>query len=123
MQSAKSVGPQLLGLLIEKSYCEAFPDEPKGAYPILSNIHRAKFRGVVIPGDRMELVGELGTLDRKLANGKVRALVDGEIRAEAGFSFFLIQVKNITNERLIHQRAEYADFLINGLDLESLKAR
>ena len=42
---------QLLGMLINKSYLKTFPDKGN-VYAILSIIHKAKFRSIVVPGYR-----------------------------------------------------------------------
>lgn len=111
---------QLLGFLIDKSFGQAFPEEGS-VYPILSMIHKAKFRSHVIPGDRMEIVGELKTLDRQLATGKASGFVDGIKKAEANFSFYLIPSRKIDNQRLAQERKEFYDFLTNGLEIDGLK--
>jgi len=112
---------QLLGLLIEKSF-QKTNDETQGkVYPILSMIHKAKFRNYVIPGDCMTMEGKLGTLDTKTANGEVSVFVDGEPKATASFSYFLIPEFKLNNKRLIEKRAEYYNFLTNGIEIPGLR--
>ena len=108
---------QLLGVLLERSYPEAFTDDEEGVYAILSIVHKAKFRRFTIPGDRMELFGKIGTLDRRIANGTVMAKVDGELRAKADLSFVLIAKSQSLNPLLRQQRENYYHFLHNGVTI------
>src|ERR1044072_2418920 len=66
---------QLLGVLIDASFKNVYPDK-KEVYVILSMIHKAKFREVVVPGDKCELKGKLSTIDYNRATGSGEIFVD-----------------------------------------------
>ena len=105
---------QLLGILIEKSHSQKFPNEHK-VYAVLSIVHKAKFKKFVIPGDKIEMVGTLKTLDRNHGNGDVKSFVDGKICAQAELSFVLTSKKNHPDSRLIKMQDEYFSILTSGM--------
>lgn len=97
---------QLMGILIEQSYKESFPNAGR-AYPILSIVQKAKFREPVIPGDQCFVTVKLTSLDTMRAAGTGQILVDGVLKAEADLSFTILDGNNIPHNPYIDQRDEY----------------
>jgi 3-hydroxymyristoyl/3-hydroxydecanoyl-(acyl carrier protein) dehydratase len=97
---------QLMGILIEQSYKESFPNAGR-AYPILSIVQKAKFREPVIPGDQCFVTVKLTSLDTMRAAGTGQILVDGVLKAEADLSFTIMDGNNIPHNPYIDQRDEY----------------
>ncbi len=111
---------QILGLLIEKSYEERYPDA-KGVYPILSIIRKAKFRKNVLAGSTMTLSAELTSLHKETANGVVQARVNGELMATSELSFFLVDKSAVTSKKLHEERESLVDYWMNGLPIDRSK--
>ena len=105
---------QLLGLLIETSYHDEFPDADK-IYPVLSIIQKAKFRELVKPGDQTILVGELTSLDLYRAVGKVKLYVEGQLMAESVLSFSIGSAKEVKVNKFMERREEYINIVLNDV--------
>lgn len=58
-----------------------------GAIGYLAGIDGARFRRKVVPGDVLELEGEILTFRRRLCKVAAQARVDGEVAADATLSF------------------------------------
>jgi 3-hydroxyacyl-[acyl-carrier-protein] dehydratase len=110
---------QMVGFLLHRSYVHEFGDD---AYvgAILSIIHKAKFRRLVEPGDRVDMDGELLAMDRTRASCRVRASVRGEERATADLSFVwhVRQPEELPPE-LLMQRRSYERFVFAGLESQA----
>lgn len=107
---------QLLGLLIEKSHTEQFPDSA-GVYPILSIINKAKFRKHILAGSTMTVTAELTRLHKEVASGTAQVSVDGELKATCELSFYLVDKSQITSSKLHSEREELVEYWLNGLPL------
>ncbi|OFY67278.1 MAG: hypothetical protein A3H98_02150 [Bacteroidetes bacterium RIFCSPLOWO2_02_FULL_36_8] len=83
---------QLLGILIAKSFQNEYPDKEE-IYPILSMIHKAKFRDIVVPGDCCEITGTLKTIDYTRASGSAEVFVEKKLMAQIELSFGLVSKK------------------------------
>lgn len=59
----------------------------KGKIAFLVGIEKAKFRRMVVPGDKLVLKVELGKFKRGFGYGDGKAYVDGELACEARISF------------------------------------
>ena len=105
---------QMLGILIEKSYAQKYPDE-EGIYAVLSIVHKAKFKKFVVPGDKTEMVGILKKLDKNHGNGEVKVYVDGKFCAHAELSYILTSKKSHLNSRLTRMQDEYFSILTREL--------
>jgi 3-hydroxyacyl-[acyl-carrier-protein] dehydratase len=106
---------QLLGVLIEESHVLRYGPQ-QGVYVILSIVHRAKFRAPVVPGDRCDLLGKLGTLDQSRATGSAEVHVEGEKVAEVELSFTMIAKSRVApNPALIRRDVEYRDVILKGM--------
>lgn len=102
---------QLLGTLIEKSHLEKFGQEYE-SYAVLSIVHKAKFKGFLIPGDQAVMEGKLINLEINHAQGKVETFLDGKQINSCELSFGLIPKKNLSdNARLAEIRDDYFNFL------------
>lgn len=101
---------QLLGTLVEKSHLSQYGEEHE-AYAVLSIVHKAKFKGFLIPGDQAKMEGKLLSLEQTHANGKVETFVDGKLINSCELSFGLIPKKDLANDRLVQMRSEYFSFL------------
>lgn len=104
---------QLMGTLLEKSHTAQFGSEHE-AYAVLSIVHKAKFKGFLLPGDQAKLHGELLTLDKSHGSGKIETFVDGKLISVCELSFALIPQKDLANPRLIEMRNEYFSILTNA---------
>ncbi len=102
---------QLLGLLIEKSYYETYGSKHK-VYPILSIIQKAKFRGLVVPGDQCVVKAELISMDVNRANGKAEIEVGGVKMVESTLSFSIVTEKDIPYTKFMKRREEYVDIIM-----------
>jgi 3-hydroxyacyl-[acyl-carrier-protein] dehydratase len=100
---------QLLGTLLEKTHSHQFPGEE--AYAVLSIVHKAKFKGFLIPGDQAKMEGVLLSLEKTHGHGKVETFVDGKLINSCELTFGLIPKKDLSNPRLQEMRDEYFSFL------------
>lgn len=105
---------QALGILMELSYPEQFPDNKDGVWSILTMIGKAKFKKFSLPGDRMEIKCELLSLEERFGKGQVSAYVENELRAQAEISLAFFPRSELKNPALIEQRNNYLNFLFNG---------
>jgi 3-hydroxyacyl-[acyl-carrier-protein] dehydratase len=80
-------------------------------HALLTMIHKAKFRRVVRPGDRMELEARLVSVSEDGGQVRGTAMVDGQLAAEAELGFAFAKV---TNERLIARRREILEVWLHG---------
>lgn len=103
---------QLLGFLVEKSYLVEFPN-PYGVHVILGMVHKAKFREIVIPGDRCEIRGKLKSIDINRCNGNAKVYVDGNLIAESDLSFVIISKKDLPENKFIERRKEFIHIISN----------
>jgi 3-hydroxyacyl-[acyl-carrier-protein] dehydratase len=60
-------------------------DDPTDKIVLLTKIDKAKFRRPVVPGDQLKLAVEIIKLKSRVSHLAGRALVDGEVAAEAEF--------------------------------------
>ncbi|MDD3223177.1 MAG: 3-hydroxyacyl-ACP dehydratase FabZ [Clostridium sp.] len=65
-------------------------DKFKGKTPLFGGIKMAKFRGMVTPGDTLELEIEIVKIKGPAGIGKGTAKVDGKIAAQAELTFMLL---------------------------------
>lgn len=106
---------QLVGFLIEHSYRRAFGDE-EDVGALLSIIHKAKFRRFVVPGECVEMQGVLLSFDPSRASCRIRAAVDGQIRAESDLSFVIHTWEAGSMGALLReQRESYSRVVMAGL--------
>jgi len=108
---------QMLGILIEKSYSQKYPEEV-GIYAVLSIVHKAKFKRFVVPGDKTEMVGQLKKLDKTYGNGEVKVYVDGKLCAHGELSYVLASKKTLLNSRLTRLQEEYYSILTRDLKID-----
>jgi 3-hydroxyacyl-[acyl-carrier-protein] dehydratase len=101
---------QLLGILIEKSFGEEFPEAGIG-YPVLSVVHKVKFRTFVVPGDKCNLTGSLKSLDTNRGTGSATVMVDGQLMAEADLSFIILHKNDMPPNEYLQRRQEYLQVL------------
>jgi len=97
---------QLSGRLIEESYYVTFPSTEK-AYPVLSIIHKAKFKTFVQPGDRCIIESELILIDHTHSNVNCKVLVEGEEVASATLSFVVGTKSNTAENPYFEKMQEY----------------
>jgi 3-hydroxyacyl-[acyl-carrier-protein] dehydratase len=102
---------QLMGVLIEESYKVEFKQEER-VYPILSIVHKAKFRDVVRPGDKCHITGELRSLDYNRSTGALKIFVDDELMADAELSFTILKKEDLPPNDFFKKREEFY-FAIN----------
>lgn len=111
---------QLLGFLLERSYRRQYEDD-RWIGAILSIIHRAKFRQPVLPGDRVDMKGEVLSLDERRASGRGRGYVDGVLRVEAELSFvWHRQPHDEVPVELTMQRRSYEQFVFGEGDFGTM---
>lgn len=97
---------QLAGILIEHSYYLNFSDKFR-VYPILSIIHKAKFRTFVSPGDQCIIEAKLLSVDRGFGSASIVTFVDGEAVCEATLNFIIGLEKDMKGNPYIGKRNEY----------------
>lgn len=106
---------QMMGFLLRRTYQAHFGDD-REAHAILSIVHKAKFRRVVVPGDRVEMKGRIISFDRMRASCQVMSMVDGERRAEADLSFVWHVVDpGLVRADLRAQRETYERTVLSGI--------
>ena len=101
---------QLLGILIERSRLVEFPDT-KGVFVILSIVHKAKFRKIIIPGDKCILKATLKSLDINRGTGSATVKVGDKLMAEAELSFVIGSRSELPDNKFIDRREEYINIL------------
>jgi len=74
--------------------------EPRDKLAFFMGIEKAKFRKTVVPGDQLLLESEMIHCRRNACRVKARALVDGEVVAEATMSFGLMDINEHETLRL-----------------------
>ncbi len=99
---------QLCGVLLEAARRQAGQTD---VHALLTMIDRARFRRVVRPGDKLELVAEMLIAREDGGQVKGTASVDGGVVATAELGFALAKV---TNPALIARRKEYLDIWLTG---------
>lgn len=110
---------QALGVLLEASYVETYPNAKDGVWSILTMIQKAKFKKFSLPGDRMEIKGELVSLEEKFGKGLVSAYVESELRAQAEITLAFFPRSEMKNDALVAQRDQYVNFLFNSHKINS----
>lgn len=98
---------QLLGMLIEQSFQDAYPERSSGIYAMMTQVQEARFQRMVLPGDRTEMTAHLDSLDLYSARGHVEMQVEGEKRAVANLSYMLMDTATLQNQALENQRQTY----------------
>lgn len=87
--------PVMPGVLIIESMAQVaglvmlVEDEHKGKIPFFTGIDNARFRRPVVPGDQMILEIEVVRIKGNVGRVKGKALVEGEVAAEADLMFVL----------------------------------
>jgi 3-hydroxymyristoyl/3-hydroxydecanoyl-(acyl carrier protein) dehydratase len=98
--------------LIEKTFVEEFPEKEK-VYVMLSMVHKAKFRDMILPGDKCEILGKLKTLDYNRASGSAEIYLDQELVSEVELSFIIIPQSKIPNLPSMSRRlTDYTDVIL-----------
>lgn len=64
-------------------------EENKGKTAYFAGINKAKFKGKVLPGEKLRLEVELTKIKGPIGIGKAEASVDGKVKAEAELTFML----------------------------------
>jgi 3-hydroxyacyl-[acyl-carrier-protein] dehydratase len=101
---------QTAGILIEKTRLIEYPDD-HGIFVILSIVHKAKFRKIIVPGDKCIIHVLLKTLDVNRATVAAQILVENELMAEADLSFAIGSRKDLPENKFIERREEYLNVL------------
>lgn len=99
---------QLGGVLVEEAMRERGRSD---LHALLTTIEKAKFRKMVKPGDRVELVADTQAASEDGGRVQATARVDGEIVAEAGLTYALTPV---TNRKVIDRRARVLRVWLTG---------
>jgi 3-hydroxyacyl-[acyl-carrier-protein] dehydratase len=99
---------QLGGVLVEATMREAGRDD---LHALLTMVHRAKFRRLVRPGDRLEL--EAQGIAASEDGGQVKGLarVEGQLVTEAELTFAFARVEH---PKLIARRREVLNIWLHG---------
>ena len=97
---------QLAGILIEHSYYKEF-NTTSPVYPVLSIIHKAKFRTFVQPGDQCFIDAELITVDRGKASARVKTMVEDKLVCEAVLSFVIGTANDTKSNPYLSKRQQY----------------
>ena len=84
-------------------------------HALLTMVDRARFRRVVRPGDKLELVADMLVAREDGGQVKGTASVDGVVVATAELGFALARV---THPVLIARRKEYLDIWLSGATAE-----
>jgi 3-hydroxymyristoyl/3-hydroxydecanoyl-(acyl carrier protein) dehydratase len=104
---------QLCGVLLEAARrLEGQTD----VHALLTMVDRARFRRVVRPGDKLDLVAEMLVARDDGGQVKGTASVDGAVVATAELGFALTRV---THPVLLARRKEYLDIWLSGSTAES----
>ncbi len=103
---------QLCGVLLEAARrLEGQTD----VHALLTMVDRARFRRVVRPGDKLDLVADMLVARDDGGQVKGTASVDGVVVATAELGFALTRV---THPVLIARRKEYLDIWLSGSTVE-----
>lgn len=105
---------QMLGILLEKSYYAEYGNETK-VYPVLSIIHKTKFRKFVRPGDQCILQGELMSIDKMRGSGKASTFVNDELVCETTLSFLIGTEKEMGHNPFIGKLEQYYHSILSDL--------
>jgi len=99
---------QLGGTLAERAMRAR---ERHDLHALLTMIHKAKFRRMVRPGDRLDLEARVMTMSEDGGQVRATATVDGALVAEAelGFAF-----ATITSARLVERRRQIVNVWLHG---------
>lgn len=111
---------QALGILMEQSYREAFPEEQEDVWSVLSYVQKAKFKKFVIPGDRTEIKASLLKMEKNYGTGRAALHVDGNLKAEAEITLIFFPRRKIASEILLQQRENYVNYLLNSEKINEL---
>jgi 3-hydroxyacyl-[acyl-carrier-protein] dehydratase len=91
--------PTLPGVLMVEAMAQlgayavlADPERAAGKLPLFGGVDKVRFRRQVVPGDRLELEVELTRLAARAGKGHGRALVGGQVAAEADLLFVLVDL-------------------------------
>lgn len=90
------------GVLIVEAIAQAggvllfnsIPD-PKSKFVVLSKIDKTRFKRMVTPGDQLRLEAEIIKIKGRICHLRGRALVDGEVAAEAEIYASLLDVGDL----------------------------
>jgi 3-hydroxyacyl-[acyl-carrier-protein] dehydratase len=89
--------PTLPGVLMVEAMAQlgayavlADPGRAPGKLPLFGGVDRVRFRRQVVPGDRLDLEVELTRIAARAGKGHGRALVGGQLAAEADLLFVLV---------------------------------
>lgn len=105
---------QMLGILIEKSYYREYAGEEK-VYPVLSIIHKTKFRKFVRPGDQCIMEGQLSSIDKIRGSGNATMTVNGELVCEATLSFVIGTAKEMGANPFISRLEQYYQAILGDI--------
>lgn len=72
------------------AYAVLSSPEMAGKLPLFGGLDKARFRRQVGPGDRLELVVELGRMSARAGRGSGRALLGGQVACECDLMFVLV---------------------------------
>jgi 3-hydroxyacyl-[acyl-carrier-protein] dehydratase len=113
---------QLLGTLLEKTHIDTY-GKAEESYAVLSIVHKAKFKGFLLPGDQAHLEGTLTSVDRTHGSGSVKTFVEGKLVSQCELSFALIPQKELANQRLSDMRHEYFSILTGAKEKRNQSTR
>jgi len=68
--------------------------EMAGKAPLFGGIENMRFRRPVVPGDQLRLEFEVEKMRGPIGKGRVKATVDGQLAAEGGISFALVDLES-----------------------------
>lgn len=72
------------------AYAVLSSPEMAGKLPLFGGLDKARFRRQVGPGDRLELVVELGRMSARAGRGSGKALLGGQVACECDLMFVLV---------------------------------
>ncbi|HAL18008.1 MAG TPA: 3-hydroxyacyl-[acyl-carrier-protein] dehydratase FabZ [Spirochaetaceae bacterium] len=93
--------PVMPGVLVVEAlaqagaFCVLGEDESANRIPILAGLDKFKFRGMAIPGDRLDLYLEIASRKRNFGLAKAKAAVEGKTIASGEIFFYLMDGENI----------------------------
>ena len=71
--------------------------DPAVNFPVLSKVDRAKFKRMVVPGDQLRLEVQWTRKKGRICQMKGKALVDGEVAAEADITATVLDLAELDN--------------------------